>query len=161
MLYKYCCSIKTNHLIFIHLEARIRGFAEFSSKNKPPEVSAEPRLLELCQTQNTIVINVTPVSIGRSGPRRIVSPVSAESKLARAMPNAGDNRDNCHTIEHQRCVPRRNPRWSERSEWNLGYESHRTTAHRRCRLLHTFHSQTCFFAITCLIFAINIKIFQL
>ena len=83
------------------------------------------------------------------------------SKLACIMPNARDNGDNCHTSEHQRCVPRRivspvsaeasslalcrtpetmalaNPRWSERSEWNLGYESQRIIAHRRCRLTST------------------------
>ena len=59
------------------------------------------------------------------------------SKLACIMPNARDNGENCHTSEHQRCVPRRNPRWSERSEWNLGYESQRIIAHRRCRLTPT------------------------
>ena len=59
------------------------------------------------------------------------------SKLACIMPNARDNGDNCHTSEHQRCVPRWNPRWSERSEWNLGYESQRIIAHRRCRLTST------------------------
>ena len=83
------------------------------------------------------------------------------SKFAFFLPNARDNSNNCHTSKHQRCSPRRivsqvsaeasslalcqtpetmaiaNPRWSERSEWNLGYESQRIIAHRRCRLTPT------------------------
>jgi hypothetical protein len=64
------------------------------------------------------------VSFVRSVPRRIVSPVSAEaSSLAL-----------CRTPE---TIALANPRWSERSEWNLGYESQRIIAHRRCRLTPT------------------------
>jgi hypothetical protein len=64
------------------------------------------------------------VSFGRSGPRRIVSQVRAEaSSLAL-----------CRTPETMAIA---NPRWSERSEWNLGYESQRIIAHRRCRLTPT------------------------
>ena len=40
-------------------------------------------------------------------------------------------------VSFGRSGPRRNPRWSERSEWNLGYESQRIIAHRRCRLTST------------------------
>jgi len=40
-------------------------------------------------------------------------------------------------VSFGRSGPRRNPRWSERSEWNLGYESQRIIAHRRCRLTPT------------------------
>ena len=65
-----------------------------------------------------------PVSFGRSVPRRIVSQVRAEaSSLAL-----------CRTPE---TIALANPRWSERSEWNLGYESQRIIAHRRCRLTPT------------------------
>jgi hypothetical protein len=63
----------------------------------------------------------SPVSFSRSGPRRIVSQVRAEaSSLAF-----------CRTPE---TIALANLRWSERSEWNLGYESQRIIAHRRCRL---------------------------
>ena len=55
---------------------------------------------------------------------RIVSQVRAEaSSLAL-----------CRTPETMAIA---NPRWSERSEWNLGYESQRIIAHRRCRLTST------------------------
>ena len=40
-------------------------------------------------------------------------------------------------VSFGRSDPRWNPRWSERSEWNLGYESQRIIAHRRCRLTST------------------------
>ena len=64
------------------------------------------------------------MSFGRSVPRRIVSQVSAEaSSLAL-----------CRTPETMAIA---NPRCSERSEWNLGYESQRIIAHRRCRLTST------------------------
>ena len=65
-----------------------------------------------------------PVSFGRSVPRRIVSQVRAEaSSLAF-----------CRTPE---TIALANPRCSERSEWNLGHESQRIIAHRRCRLTST------------------------
>ena len=66
----------------------------------------------------------SPVSFGRSVPRRIVSQVRAEaSSLAL-----------CRTPE---TIALANPRCSERSEWNLGFESQGIIAHLRCRLTPT------------------------
>ena len=69
------------------------------------------------------IVEKFPVSAEKR-PRRIVSPVSA--KQARL-----------HFAERQRQCALANPRWSERSEWNLGHESQRIIAHRRCRLTST------------------------
>ena len=66
----------------------------------------------------------SPVSFSRSGPRRIVSQVRAEASSLAI----------CRTPE---TIALANLRWSERSEWNLGYESQRIIAHRRCRLTPT------------------------
>ena len=86
-----------------------------------PDAAAKqpsPKAIPHPGVTNSIRICICHVAMWRA------KPVSAEaSSLAL-----------CRTPETMALA---NPRWSERSEWNLGYESQRIIAHRRCRLTST------------------------